>query len=92
LNDDLDEFLLHFPDYSEKFNALRQTLGFIDVSANFFVSASAHLSQKEFAEIVLANHRKLSSALFGVRSGKYANFHEFVSQMKPKQLDALLGL
>jgi hypothetical protein len=92
LNDDLDEFLLHFPEYSEKFDALLQTLGFIAVSVNFFVSASAHLSQREFAEIVLADHRKLSAALFGIRSGKYANFNEFVSQMKPKQLDALLGL
>jgi hypothetical protein len=92
LNDDLDEFLLHFPDYSEKFDALRQNLDFIGWAVENFVQEYSHYSQKEFAGIVLENHPKVSGAMFGIRSGKYANFSEFVSQMKPKQLDALLGL
>jgi hypothetical protein len=49
-------------------------------------------SQKEFAGIVLENHPNVSGAMFGIRAGKYANFMEFVGQMKPKQLDALLSL
>jgi hypothetical protein len=92
LNDDLDEFLLHFPDYSEKFNALREKIDLLAYAVEGNVTVYEGCSQKEFAGIVLENHPKVSGAMFGIRSGKYANFHEFVSQMKPKQLDALLGL
>ena len=92
LNDDLDEFLLHFPDYSEKFDALRQNLDFIGWAVENFVQEYSHYSQKEFAGIVMENHPKVSGAMFGIRSGKFANFAEYVAQMKPKQLDALLGL
>ena len=92
LNDDLDEFLLHFPDYSEKFNALREKINFLAFSVEGFVRQYEGYSQKEFAGIVLENHPKVSGAMFGIRSGKFANFAEYVAQMKPKQLDALLGL
>jgi len=92
LNDDLEEFLLHFPDYREKFDDLVDRLDDISWFVEGFVTVYSKYSQKDFAGIVLENHPKVSSAMFGVRSGKYANFKEFVSQMKPKQLDALLGL
>jgi hypothetical protein len=92
LNDDLDEFLLHFPDYSEKFNALRENLALITWGVEEFVRLYSDYSQKEFAVIVMENHPKVSGAMFGIRSGKFANFAEYVAQMKPKQLDALLGL
>jgi hypothetical protein len=92
LNDDLDEFLLHFPDYSEKFDALRQNLDFIGWAVENFVREYSQYSQKEFAGIVLENHPQVSGAMFGIRSGKFANFAEYVAQMKPKQLDVLLGL
>jgi hypothetical protein len=92
LNDDLDEFLLHFPDYSAKFNALRDRIGDMAFMVEGFVRLYADYSQKEFAGIVLENHPNVSGAMFGIRAGKYANFMEFVGQMKPKQLDALLGL
>ena len=92
LNDDLDEFLLHFPDYSEKFNALRENLALVAWGVEEFVRLYSGYSQKEFAAIVLENHPKVSGAMFSLRAGKCANFYEYVSQMKPKQLDALLGL
>ncbi len=92
LNDDLDEFLLHFPDYREKFDALRQNLDFIGWAVENFVREYSQYSQKEFAGIVLENHPQVSGAMFGIRSGKFANFAEYVAQMKPKQLDVLLGL
>ena len=92
LNDDLDEFLLHFPDYSEKFDALRQNLDLIGWGVECFVQEYSGYSQKEFAVIVMENHQKVSGAMFGIRDGKFANFAEYVAQMKPKQLDALLGL
>jgi hypothetical protein len=92
LNDDLDEFLLHFPDYSAEFNALRDRIGDIGFMVEGFVRLYEGYSQKEFAGIVLENHPNVSGAMFGIRAGKYANFMEFVGQMKPKQLDALLGL
>ena len=92
LNDDLDEFLLHFPDYSAEFNALRDRIGDIGFMVEGFVRLYEGYSQKEFAGIVLENHPNVSGAMFGIRAGKYANFMEFVGKMKPKQLDALLGL
>ena len=92
MNDDLDEFLLHFPDYSEKFNALREKIDFLAFMVEGFVRQYEGYLQKEFAGIVLENHPKVSGAMFGIRSGKFANFAEYVAQMKPKQLDALLGL
>jgi hypothetical protein len=92
LNDDLDEFLLHFPDYSEKFNVLRERLNDIGFFVEGFVWLYSDYNQKEFAAIVLENHPKVSGAMFGIRAGKFANFAEYVAQMKPKQLDALLGL
>jgi hypothetical protein len=90
LNDDLDEFLLHFNNYSAKFNSLRERIEEIGFMVEGFVRLYGEYSQKEFAEIVLSNHPKVSTAMFGIRSGKYANFRDFVSQMTPKQLDALL--
>ena len=92
LNDDLVEFLLHFPDYREKFDDLVDRLDDIAWFVEGFVTIYSKYSQKEFAGIVLQHHPQVSGAMFGIRSGKYANFNEFVSQMKPKQLDALLGL
>ena len=92
LNDDLDEFLLHFPDYSVKFNALREKIDFLAFMVEGFVRQYEGYPQKEFAGIVLEYHPKVSGAMFGIRAGKFANFKEFVGQMKPKQLDALLGL
>jgi hypothetical protein len=92
LNDDLDEFLLHFPEYFAKFNVLRDRLHLIGWTAENNVRYHAHLNQKDFAATVLEYYPKVSGAMFGIRSGKYANFNEFVSQMRPKQLDALLGL
>ena len=92
LNDDLEEFLLHFPDYSEKFNDLVDRLDDIAWFVERFVSVYSKYSQKEFAGIVMEHHLKVSGAMFGIRSGKFANFAEYVAQMKPKQLDALLGL
>lgn len=92
LNDDLDEFLLHFPEYSEEFNSLRDRIGDIGFLVEGFVRIYAKYSQKDFAGIVLENHPNVSGAMFGIRAGKYANFAECVAQMKPKQLDALLDL
>jgi hypothetical protein len=92
LNDDLDEFLLHFPEYSDKFNALRERLSEIGFFVEGFVNLYSGYSQKEFAGIVLENHPNVSGAMFGIRAGKFANFAEYVAQIKPKQLDALLGL
>jgi hypothetical protein len=92
LNGDLDEFLLHFPEYSKEFDALVLKMDLVGWGVECFVQEYSKYSQKEFAAIVLENHPKVSGAMFGIRSGKFANFNEYVAQLKPKQLDALLGL
>jgi hypothetical protein len=92
LNGDLEEFLLHFPEYGEKFNGYVEKLDDIGFFVNGFVKLYSEYSQKEFAGIVLENHPNVSGAMFGIRSGKYRDFAHFVEDMKPKQLDRLLGL
>ena len=92
LNGDLDEFLLHFPEYRVQFSQLCDRLYMKGLAVNNNVKYHAHLNQKDFAATVLEYYKNVSGAMFGIRSGKYANFSEYVSQMSPKQLDALLGL
>lgn len=90
LNDDLSEFLLHFPEYSEKFNKLVEKL---DVMASFvesFVGFHKGLTQKEYANIVFKEAPRLSSAMFAIRSGKAKNFPQFLEKLTPKSLNELL--
>lgn len=92
LNDDLEEFLLHFPEYREKFGGLVDQLGSLGRFVDRFVQTHAEYSQKEFASIVLEHHKAVSGAMFAIRAGKYANFAQYLESMNPKQLDRLLGL
>lgn len=92
LNGDLDEFLLHFPEYGEKFCELLDCIDTLSWMVESFVRAYAHLDDANFAKTVLEHHKTVSGAMFGLRRGKISKFSEFVSRMTPKQLDSLLGL
>ena len=92
LNDDLEEFLLHFPDFGLRFQPLLDCLGDLNFLVCGFVDLYRDLPQKEFAAIVLESHPNVSGAMFGLRSGKYRDFYHYVAEMTPKQLDRLLGL
>jgi len=92
LNDDLDEFLLHFPEYKAKFDCHLEYLAAANTLVNNLVTGLAHYSQKEFARGVLDCAGALSGACFSVRAGKHRDLYEFVSQQTPKQLDRLLGI
>jgi len=92
LNGDLAEFLLHFPEYRVRFDRLCDRLYMKGWTVDNNVKYHAHLSQKDFAATVLEYYKNVSGAMFGIRSGKYANFSDYVSQITPKQLDTLLGL
>lgn len=92
LNDDLDEFLLHFPEYKAGFDCHLNFLAEANTLVSNMVADLAHLSQKEFAREVLANANNVSGACFSVRAGKCRDLYDFVSQQTPKQLDRLLGI
>lgn len=92
LNDDLDEFLLHFPEYGERFRPLLDRLDDLNVFVGQFVDLYKGYSQKEFAAIVLENHPNVSGAMFAIRAGKCRDFIHYVEGMAPKKLDGLLGL
>jgi hypothetical protein len=92
LNDDLDEFLLHFPDYREKFQPLLDRLDDLNVFVAQFVELYKEYNQKEFAAIVLENHKKVSGAMFAIRAKKSPDFLHYVSAMASKKLDELLGI
>jgi hypothetical protein len=92
LNDDLDEFLLHFPDYRENFQPLLDRLDDLNVFVTQFVELYKEYNQKEFAAIVLKNHKKVSGAMFAIRAKKSPDFLHYVSGMASKKLDELLGI
>lgn len=92
LNGDLEEFLLYFPKYAAEFEVHEISLETWAKLVDWVCTEFADLSQKEFALKVLEVAPAVQGAAFGIRSGKFANFDEFVGQMTAKQLDRLLGL
>lgn len=92
LNDDLDEFLLHFPEYVERFQPLLDRMADLNAFVGQFVDLYRGYNQKEFAEIVLANHPKVSGAMFALRSGKCVDLLHYLQGVSPKKLDELLEL
>jgi hypothetical protein len=92
LNDDLEEFLLHFPEYREGFDVHLRSIDMMEVAVESMMSAHNHLNQKDFALVVLDEGGSLSGACFVLRSGKVGSFGEWLEGLTPKKLDALLGI
>lgn len=92
LNDDLEEFLLHFPEYREQFQALQAKIDSYAEVVSDTVEKGRDMSQKEFAQFVLRHFPYLSGAMFALRSGKYATFRQWLETLRPPQLDKLLGI
>ena len=92
LNGDLEEFLMHFPQYAAEFETHSISLETWAKLVDWVCTEFSELSQKEFALKVLEVASSVQGAIFGIRGGKFANFYEFVGQMTAKQLDRLLGL
>ena len=96
LNDDLDEFLLHFSEYRLKFSLYADTLGNIEQVVNRILETHNHLPQKEFALEVMAGCiaecNGMTGACFALRSGKYTTFKQWLADLRPQQLDKLLGI
>ena len=92
LNDDLAEFLLHFPEYNHKFDFYIASIKTIEHRVNATVAAYRDLSQKDFAQAVLAESKELSGACFALRAGKYGNFSQWLGSLRSTQLDNLLGI
>lgn len=92
LNDDLEEFLLHFPEYRERFQPLLNRLvDYAEVVATT-VQQGRDMTQKEFAQWVLPLFPKLSGAMFAIRAGKSHDFTHYLEGLTPVQLDRMLGL
>lgn len=92
LGDDLDEFLLHFPEYEDEFRAHTSRLSEIESKVNFVVDNNKELSQKEFAKVVFNEVPEASGSCFSIRSGKFPNFKNWLESLTPKKLDVLLGI
>ena len=92
LNDDLEEFLLHFPEYREGFDVHLRSIDMLEVAVGSMMEAHNHLNQKEFAQAVMAESKSLSGACFALRSGKVGSFGEWLEGLTPKKLDVLLGI
>jgi hypothetical protein len=92
LNDDLEEFLLHFPEYREGFDVHLRSIDTMEVAVDSMLSSYSHLNQKDFAQSVLAENKGLSGACFALRSGKVGSFGEWLEGLTPKKFDVLLGI
>jgi len=92
LNDDLEEFLLHFPEYREGFDVHLRSIDMMEVAVESMMSVHNHLNQKDFALVVLDEGGSLSGACFALRSGRVGSFGEWLEGLTPKKLDALLGI
>jgi hypothetical protein len=92
LNGDLGEFLLYFPKYAAEFETHAISLETWAKLVDWVCTEFAELPQKEFAIKVLKVAPTVQGAAFGIRSGKFANFDEFIAQLTPKQLGRLLEL
>ena len=92
LNDDLEEFLLHFPEYRGKFQDLQDRLDRYSAVVLETVEQGREMGQKEFAQFVLLHFPHLSGAMFSLRSGRVGSFGEWLEGLTPKKLDALLGI
>jgi hypothetical protein len=92
LNGDLEEFLLHFPEYRPGFEVFLQKLEDYASCINKEVARLSDISQKEFAQFVMKNYSEVSGAMFAVRADKYRDFGHYLESMTPKQLDRLLKI
>lgn len=92
LNDDLEEFLLHFPEYREQFEVHLDSINKMEVAVDSMMLAHNHLNQKDFAQAVLSESKGLSGACFALRSGKVSSFGAWLEGLSPKKLDVLLGI
>lgn len=91
LNDDLEEFLLHFPEFSPKFNTLLSIIDDMGATVESTLAKYNHMDQKEFAINVLKEAPKVSAACFSIRSGKHPSFAAWVEALTPQQLNRLLS-
>lgn len=90
LNDDLDEFLLHFPEFAPKFNNQLCKIEEMGVLTKAMLAKYSHLDQKEFALAILKEAPKVSAACFSIRSGRNHSFSDWVESMTPQQLNRFL--
>ena len=92
LNDDLEEFLLHFPDYRDIFQPLLDKLEEFAQVVNATVEQGSDMNQKEFASWIVPLFPKLSGAMFAIRAGKARDFAHYLESQNSKQLDRLLDI
>lgn len=92
LNDDLDEFLLHFPEYRDKFQSYLDRLDRYSEVVAVTVEQGRDMDQKEFAQWVIPLFPKLSGAMFALRSGRVSSFGGWLESLSPKKLDVLLEI
>lgn len=93
LNDDLDEFLLHFPEFAPEFNIKVHKLNEMGHLVHHILDEHNHLPQKEFALMIqeLMPNSKAQAACFTIRAGKHNSFMSWVEAMTPMQLNRLLA-
>jgi hypothetical protein len=92
LSDDLDEFLLHFPEYKERYSILQGRIDEWERLVDGVLAENGNLPQKEFAAKVFELAPEVSGACFSLKSGKFANFAVWLESLTAKKLDALLGI
>lgn len=92
LSDNLEEFLLYFPQFKEKFDPILEKVREFGKATEEFVVENGELPQKEFALKVMEKLPHLSAPCFAIRSGTFRNFAEWVETRTYQQLDRFLSI
>jgi RNA ligase len=91
-NDDLQEFLTFFPEYTEEFDELVQKITGCSIICDEFLAENENLTQKEFAAKALSEQKELAPALFAIRANKVSDLENWLLQASDKTVASLLGL
>ena len=89
-NDDLSEFLLHFPEYEPKFSGYIRKLENLDLGAANFVGLNQNLDQKEFAAETLEQWPEVSGGIFALRKGSVLFLSQWLAQCSDKKVAQVL--
>ena len=80
-----DEFLSYFPEYTAKYNEIKEKLDSLILASEIFYEHNENIkSQKEFA--LKVKDTPFGPACFALRAGKTSSMDEYYRTMKPDKL------
>ena len=87
LKNEGSEFLAYFPEFTEQYNCIAESLNDLKTKLKTVYEANKHFEvQKDFALAIQATGVPFLSILFCVRSGRYSSIDEGFTDLDPKRV------